>query len=220
MQLCLGANEVGERGANEVPKFIPPTEPPPPPPAPAAPTEPAPPPPARTTRTTTSTMANSSSTTSSTGTNNTSTMTTPAQLSARTQRPAQPAPASLAAVPPPAPAPHAGICSVHVSLYAQDSETYSYIQQRKNVGTQVLVSTHVWNAYSCWIHSTQTNMYTQANCENANTRELEVEKEKKIAHDTNMIYELQKYMQNVTKILRTRRLIRLPPERRDLKRPW
>ena len=121
---------------------------------------------------------------------------------------------------PPAPAPHAGICSVHVSLYAQDSETYSYIQQRKNVGTQVLVSTHVWNAYSCWIHSTQTNMYTQANCENANTRELEVEKEKKIAHDTNMIYELQKYMQNVTKILRTRRLIRLPPERRDLKRPW
>ena len=66
-------------------------------------------------------------------------------------------------------------------------------------------------------------MYTQANCENANTRELEVEKEKKIAHDTNianMIYELQKYMQNVTKILRTRRLIRLPPERRDLKRPW
>ena len=30
LQLCLGANEVGERGANEVPKFIPPTEPPPP----------------------------------------------------------------------------------------------------------------------------------------------------------------------------------------------
>ena len=40
-------------------------------------------------------------------------------------------------------------------------------------------------------------MHTQANCENANTRELEVEKEQSIAHNTNMnmIYELQKYMQ-------------------------
>ena len=96
-----------------------------------APTEPPArgpaPPPARTT----STMANSSSTTSSTGTNNASTMTTPAQPSAPTQRPAQPAPASLAAVPPPAPAPHAGICSAHVSMYAQDSKIYSYILQNK-----------------------------------------------------------------------------------------
>ena len=110
------------------------------PPAPAAPTEPpapargpAPPPPARTTRTTTSTMANSSSTTSSTGTNNTSTMTNPAQPSAPTQTPAQPAPASLAAVPPPAPAPQAGIFSVHVSMYAQDSKFYSYILQSKKL---------------------------------------------------------------------------------------
>ena len=55
-------------------------------------------------------------------------------------------------------------------------------------------------------------MHTQANCENANARELEVEEEQSIAHNTNMIYELQKYMQKVTKILRTRRLIRLPPE--------
>ena len=92
----------------------------------------------RTTRTTTSTMANST-TTSSTGTNNTSTMTTPAQPSAPTQRPAQPAPASLAAVPPPAPAPHAGICSVHVSMYAQDSKIYSYILQNKKC----------WHAGSC-----------------------------------------------------------------------
>ena len=53
-----------------------------------------------------------------------------------------------------------------------------------------------------------------------NTRELEVEKEQSIAHNTNMIYALQKYMKKVTKILRTRRLIRLPPERCDLKRPW
>jgi len=69
---------------------------------------------------------------------------------------------------------------------------------------------------------TQTNMHTQANCENPNTRELEVEKEQSIAHNTNMnmIYELQKYMQKVAKILRTHRQIRLPPERRDLKRPW
>ena len=35
-------------------------------------------------------------------------------------------------------------------------------------------------------------MHTQANCENSNTRELEVEKEQSIAHNTNMIYELQK----------------------------
>ena len=63
-------------------------------------------------------------------------------------------------------------------------------------------------------------MHTQANWENVNTRELEVEKEQSIAHNTYMIYELQKYMQKVTKILRTRRLKRLPPERCDLKRPW
>ena len=62
-------------------------------------------------------------------------------------------------------------------------------------------------------------MHTQAKCENVNTRELEVEKEQSIARNTEMIYELQKYMQKVTKILRTRRLIRLPPER-CLKRPW
>ena len=47
-----------------------------------------------------------------------------------------------------------------------------------------------------------------------------VEKEQSIAHNKNMIYELQKYMQKVTKILRTRRLIGLPPEQCDLKRPW
>ena len=35
-------------------------------------------------------------------------------------------------------------------------------------------------------------MPPQANCENANTRELEVEKEQSIAHNTIMIYELQK----------------------------
>ena len=133
LQLCLGANEVGERGANEVPKFILPTEPPPPPPAPTEP--PAP-----------------------------------------TQRPAQPAPSSLAAVPPPAPAPHAGICSVHVSMYAQDSKIYSYVLQNKKC----------WHAGSCIY--TQTNMHTQANCENANTRELEVEKEQSVEHNTNMIY--------------------------------
>ena len=110
--------------------------------------------------TTTSTMANSSSTTSSTGTNNTSTN-HPAQPSAPTQRPAQPAPAPPAAVPPPAPAPHAGICSVHVSMYAQDSKIYSYIlQSKKNVGTQVLVSTRVWNAYSCSIQHTNKHAYT------------------------------------------------------------
>ena len=31
-----------------------------------------------------------------------------------------------------------------------------------------------------------------ANCENASTRELEVEKEQSVAHNTNMIYKLQK----------------------------
>ena len=105
--------------------------------------------------------------------------TTPAQPSALTQRPAQPAPAPPAAVPPPAPAPHAGIYSVHVSMYAQDSKIYSYIlQSKKNVGTQVLVSTRVWNAYRCSIQ--HINMHTQANCENANTRALEVEKEQRL----------------------------------------
>ena len=58
MQLCLGANEVGERGANEVPKFILPTEPPPPPPATAAPTSTN-----RTTSTTTRTSTSTSTTT-------------------------------------------------------------------------------------------------------------------------------------------------------------
>ena len=47
LQLCLGANEVGERGANEVPKFILPTEPPPPPPPPAPAAQTEPPAPAR-----------------------------------------------------------------------------------------------------------------------------------------------------------------------------
>ena len=88
-------------------------------------------------------------------------LTTPAQPSAPTQRPAQPAPAPPAAVPPPAPAPHAGICSVHVSMYAQDSKIYSYIlRSKKNVGTQVLVSTRVWNAYSCSIQHTNKHAYT------------------------------------------------------------
>ena len=48
---------------------------------------------------------------------------------APTQRPAQPAPSSLAAVPPPAPAPHAGICSVQISMNAQDSKIYSYVKK-------------------------------------------------------------------------------------------
>ena len=39
----------------------------------------------------------------------------------------------------------------------------------------------------------------------------------KYMHNTHMIYELQKYMQKVTKILRTRRLIRLPPRATRLK---
>ena len=60
------------------------------------------------------------------------------------QHPTQrPAPSTIvssrAAVPPPAPAPHAGICSVHVSMYAQDSKTYSYVLRNKKC----------WHAGSC-----------------------------------------------------------------------
>ena len=71
-------------------------------------------------------------------------MTTPAQPSAPTQRPAQPAPASLAAVPPPAPGPHAGICSVHVSMYAQDSKFYSYILQNKKLLARRFLYLHMF----------------------------------------------------------------------------
>ena len=207
MQLCLGANEVGERGANEVPKFIlsyqqshhhpyqhqqhqpAPTEPPA--------RGPAPPPPARTTRTTTSTMANSSSTTSSTGTNNTSTMTTPAQPSAPTQRPAQPAPASLAAVPPPAPAPHAGICSVHVSMYAQDSKIYSYILQNKKMLARRFLNLHMFAMLTAVRYTAHKQICIHKQIARMQTLEnwkwKRMEKEQSIAHNTNMTWTTKVY---------------------------
>ena len=103
------------------------------------------------------------------------------QISIRSvQSAAQPAPAPPAAVPPPAPAPHAGICSVHVSMYAQDSKIYSYILQSKKKLARRFLYPHVFEMRTAVRYSTQTNMHTQANCENANTRALEVEKEQRL----------------------------------------
>ena len=132
------------------------------------------------------TMANS------TGTNNTSTMTTPAQPSSPTQRPAQPAPSSLAAVPPPAPASHAGICSVHVSIYAQDSKFYSYALQNQKKLARRFLYLHMFEMLplvrytahkQICIHKQIARMQALENWKWKRNKALQ-----SIAHNTNMIY--------------------------------
>ena len=65
-------------------------------------------------------------------------------------------------------------------MYAQDSKIYSYILQSKKMLARRFLYPHVFEMHTAVRYSTQTNMHTQANCENANTRALEAEKEQRL----------------------------------------
>jgi len=124
-------------------------------------------------------MANSSNTTSNTGTNKINTITTPAQPSAPTQRPAQPAPASLAAVPPPAP--HTGIYSVHINIYMQNSKIYSYILQNKKMLARKFLNLYMFVMLTAVRYIIHKQIYIHKQIARIQTihGELEVEKDKK-----------------------------------------
>ena len=55
----------------------------------------------------------------------------------------------------------------------------TYCKAKKKLARRFLYP-HVFEMRTAVRYSTQTNMHTQANCENANTRALEVEKEQRL----------------------------------------